>query len=58
MSNAWVVAGTRIPTSTIWHFWEDGYDAEGIMREYPDLTKEDVKAALNHERELRGIRAA
>jgi DNA-binding transcriptional MerR regulator len=58
MSNAWVVAGTRIPTSTIWHFWEDGYDVEGIMRAYPDLTPEDITAALNHERDLRGLNVA
>src|SRR5262245_63532619 len=58
MSNAWVVAGTRIPTSTIWHFWEDGYDVDGIMRAYPDLTPEDVAAALKHEREVRGLSVA
>lgn len=58
MSNAWVIAGTRIPTSTIWHFFEDGYDVEAILREYPSLTAEDVDAALQHERQIRGVAAA
>jgi DNA-binding transcriptional MerR regulator len=58
MSNAWRLAGTRIPTSTIWHFWEDGYDLDGIMQAYPDLTPEDITAALDHERELRGLSVA
>jgi len=52
MHNAWVVAGTRIPTELIRHFAEDGYDEAAILREYPDLTPADVNAALEHERTL------
>jgi DNA-binding transcriptional MerR regulator len=46
--NAWVVAGTRIPVNAIRRFSEAGYSPEQIMREYPLLTENDVKAALAH----------
>lgn len=48
--NAWVVAGTRIPTKAIWRFHQAGYHHDQIMREYPLLTKRDIDAALKHER--------
>lgn len=48
--NAWVVAGTRIPTSAIRRFAEAGYPAARIVKEYPDLTPDDVRAALLHEK--------
>jgi uncharacterized protein (DUF433 family) len=47
--NAWVIAGTRIPTKSIWRFHEAGYPAKAIIREYPSLTERDVAAALEHE---------
>lgn len=47
--NAAVIAGTRIPTIAIKHFKDAGYSIEEIIREYPDLTPNDVKAALAHE---------
>jgi uncharacterized protein (DUF433 family)/DNA-binding transcriptional MerR regulator len=47
--NAWVVGGTRIPTAAIKRFKEAGYTSEQIIAEYPDLTAEDIKAALFHE---------
>ena len=47
--NAAVVAGTRIPTVAIKRFKDAGYSIEEIIREYPDLTPNDVKAALAHE---------
>ncbi|MEJ1159663.1 DUF433 domain-containing protein [Prosthecomicrobium sp. N25] len=46
--NAWVIAGTRIPVSAIQRFHEDGYSADQIIEEYPDLTAEDIEAALQH----------
>jgi DNA-binding transcriptional MerR regulator len=46
--NAWVVAGTRIPTRAIKNFSESGYDVAAIIEEYPDLTAADVMAALAH----------
>lgn len=47
--NAWVVSGTRIPTAAIRQFHEDGYSVSDILREYPGLTEDDVRAALEHE---------
>jgi uncharacterized protein (DUF433 family) len=47
--NAWVIAGTRIPTSAIRRFKEAGYTTDQIITEYPDLTERDIEAALAHE---------
>ncbi|MGH6804870.1 MAG: DUF433 domain-containing protein [Methyloceanibacter sp.] len=47
--NAWVIAGTRIPTRAIKNFHDAGYSIEDIKREYPTLTSEDIRAALKHE---------
>ncbi|RSY90585.1 DUF433 domain-containing protein [Sphingomonas koreensis] len=44
--NAWVIAGTRIPVAAIRSFAEAGYSVDEIIKEYPDLTPKDVKAAL------------
>ena len=49
LRNAWVVAGTRIPVHAIKSFHEHGYSVSEIIGEYPDLTSEDVEAALNHD---------
>lgn len=56
--NAWVIAGTRIPTTAIWNLHEDGYDTPSIIAEYPQLRPEDVEAAVAHERTERKILAA
>lgn len=50
--NAWVVAGTRIPTRAIWRFHAAGYSTDKIIEEYPPLTRADVMAALKHEEKL------
>jgi DNA-binding transcriptional MerR regulator len=50
--NAWVVAGTRIPTTAVRRFKEAGYTVEQIIKEYPDLTVRDVEAALAHEEKV------
>jgi DNA-binding transcriptional MerR regulator len=49
MANSWVVAGTRITTSAIKSFADEGYSTEQIIGEYPDLSPADIKAALDHE---------
>jgi uncharacterized protein (DUF433 family) len=49
--NAPVIAGTRVPTSAIWNFHRAGYDAQAIIREYPRLTPEDIRAAIAFEEE-------
>ncbi len=58
LGNASRLAGTRIPTSAVWHFHEDGADAAAIRRAYPDLTVEDIAAAIAHEGRRRGLTAA
>jgi DNA-binding transcriptional MerR regulator len=49
--NAWIVAGTRIPTRAVKRFHDAGYSIKAIIREYPSLTEADVRAALAHEEE-------
>ena len=51
--NAWVIAGTRIPTQAIWNFHQAGYDANAIITEYPRLTTKDVHAAIEFEADQR-----
>jgi uncharacterized protein (DUF433 family) len=41
-----VVAGTRIPVRSIKAFADAGYSVDQIRKEYPTLTREDIKAAL------------
>lgn len=53
VGNAPVLAGTRIPTSAIWSFYEDGYTTEQIVEEYPRLTPEDIRAAIAFEAQRR-----
>jgi uncharacterized protein (DUF433 family) len=50
--NAWVVAGTRIPTKTVWRYHQAGYDIDSIIRDYPLLTPTDITEAISHEQEL------
>lgn len=47
---AWVISGTRIKVASIRRLHEDGYSVANIIAEYPDLTEEDVEAALRHHR--------
>jgi len=47
--NAPAIAGTRITVKAIKSFAEAGYTIPQIIREYPDLTEKDVKAALAYE---------
>ncbi len=44
-----IIAGTRIPTSSIWASHEAGYSPQRILEEYPHLELEDVKAAVEFE---------
>jgi uncharacterized protein (DUF433 family) len=48
--NAWVISGTRIPTQAVWNFHNAGFDTAAIIEEYPKLTAEDVRAAIDFER--------
>jgi uncharacterized protein (DUF433 family) len=46
--NAWTISGTRVPIASVQRLHEDGYSIEQIISEYPDLTTEDIMAALAH----------
>lgn len=41
-----VIKGTRIPVYVIVNLVAQGKSVEYIMGEYPDLTKEDIRATL------------
>lgn len=43
-----VIKGTRIPVHVILNLLAEGYDFNGIMKEYPDLTLKDILAALEY----------
>lgn len=53
LHNTPIMAGTRIPTRTIWEFAEAGYSAEQIVKEFPRLTLRDVTAAIAFEETAR-----
>jgi uncharacterized protein (DUF433 family)/DNA-binding transcriptional MerR regulator len=44
--NELVFSGTRIPVSIVIEFHEAGYTPTKIIREFPDLTEADIKAAI------------
>lgn len=49
--NAPVLSGTRIPTSAVYSYWEAGASEDDIIREFPRLTHEDVRRAVEFEHE-------
>jgi uncharacterized protein (DUF433 family) len=52
-ANKPVIAGTRIPVKSIKAFADAGYSIDRIRAQYPVLTEEDIRAALDY-----GSRAA
>jgi len=46
------IKGTRISVSLILGYLADGYAIEEIMKEFPDLKKEQIAACLDYAREL------
>ncbi len=46
------IKGTRIPVSLILGYLAADYTVEDIIREFPDLTKEQIGACLDYAREL------
>jgi uncharacterized protein (DUF433 family) len=44
--------GTRIPVSLILGYLAAGKDFEEIIKEFPDLTKEQIAACLDYARDL------
>lgn len=43
-----VIKGTRIPVYVILNLLAEGYDAKEIIREYPDLTRQDILSAIEY----------
>ncbi len=43
-----VIRGTRIPVYLIVELVANGMSIKDILREYPELTEEDVRAALRY----------
>lgn len=48
LRNAEVFLGTRIPVSAIREYYEAGFSAEDILRDYPSLTEDDITAGKRH----------
>jgi uncharacterized protein (DUF433 family) len=50
-----VIRGTRIPVDTIIHRIAQGETIEELLEDYPKLTRQDIRAALEYaERLVRG----
>ena len=45
-----VIKGTRIPVSVILEQIADGESLDGMLKAYPELKKEDIRAALLYAR--------
>jgi uncharacterized protein (DUF433 family) len=43
-----MIAGTRIPVKSIQAFSDAGYSIEAIKEQYPTLTEDDIRAAINY----------
>ncbi|MBE7443973.1 MAG: DUF433 domain-containing protein [Planctomycetia bacterium] len=46
------IKGTRIPVYLIVSLIAEGESVESIMKDYPSLTPEDIKAAINYAAKL------
>ena len=46
------IKGTRIPAALLLGYLAAGRGADAILREFPDLTQEDVAASLDYARDL------
>src|ERR1700724_4733240 len=53
MSGKPVIAGTRIPTASIWRQVKEGLNADDVRKGYPGLTKKDIDAAVAFEERTR-----
>ena len=47
-----IIAGTRIPVSLILNLLAHGQTTDEIIDDYPDLTPDDIKAAIKYAQEL------
>jgi uncharacterized protein (DUF433 family) len=46
------IKGTRIPVSLVLGYLAAGNRVEDIIKEFPDLTKEQISACLDYARDL------
>lgn len=46
------VNGTRIPVALVLGYLAEGYSPEEVIREFPDLSREQIAACLDYAREL------
>jgi uncharacterized protein (DUF433 family) len=53
-----LIAGTRIPVATVQRLVREGLGAEQIREFYPDLTDDDIRAAIAAKATSRSVRAA
>ena len=52
------IKNTRIPASLVLGYLASGSSAEDIIREFPDLTADDVAACLDYARDLADFEVA
>jgi uncharacterized protein (DUF433 family) len=52
------IKGTRIPVSLVLGYLAAGDSTEKIIREYPDLKKEQIAACLDYARDLADFEVA
>ncbi len=52
------IKGTRIPVSLVLGYLAAGTTTEEILREYPDLTKDQIAACLDYARDLAELEMA
>lgn len=51
-----IIKGTRIPLYVILNLLAEGYNFEEIIKEYPDLTRQDILAAIEYAAKLTKFR--
>lgn len=51
------IRGTRIPVALVLGYLAAGYSVEATIEEFPDLSREDIFAALNYARDLADFNA-
>lgn len=47
-SGAWVFRGTRVPVAALFENLEDGASASEFVEWFPGVTREQVRAVLDH----------
>lgn len=53
MGGAPIIAGTRIPTATVDWFYRNGYSIPDILQNFPRLTPDDIRAAVEYQEQQR-----